>query len=191
MSDKLSADIKSLLENDSTKKFLLSAQQFVGLLENKELEKEVFYAKAHAALIDLYSAGHKLEPIGLKYSSHESNFDQNISSEYKNADLISGLGEQTFYWEIFNPNYYEKDGNPGKGWEITDKEASQGYLSDDFADIYSELKTGLLQIDIGTDEAVEDALWQLKWSFIHHWGNHCIDALSYLHYLFYDGKQTF
>ncbi|WP_425529083.1 DUF5063 domain-containing protein [Leptospira levettii] len=36
---------------------------------------------------------------------------------------------------------------------------------------------------------VEDGLWNLKWSFIHHWGKHCIDALRYLHYLIYDGKK--
>ncbi|TGL21037.1 DUF5063 domain-containing protein, partial [Leptospira levettii] len=39
------------------------------------------------------------------------------------------------------------------------------------------------------NEIVEDGLWNLKWSFIHHWGKHCIDALRYLHYLIYDGKK--
>jgi len=62
---------------------------------------------------------------------------------------------------------------------------------DDFADIYRDLKIELIKIEkIGTDEAVEDALWQIKWSFVHHWGQHCINALRYFHYLYYDGKQT-
>lgn len=64
-------------------------------------------------------------------------------------------------------------------------------LSDDFMDIYVDLKKSLSQIDkIETDEAIENAFWQLKWGFSNHWGHHCISALRYLHYLNYDGEKT-
>lgn len=189
--DKLSTDIKEFLEMTSTETFLHAARQFVGLLEITNIDKEEFYSKAHTALLDLYSAGHKLDLIELKYSSDDKDFDRDAIFENKNAGQISQLGAEVFYWEIFDPTYSEKDGQPNAGWTITDREPTQGWLVDDFADIYRDLKIELIKIDnIGTDEAVEDALWQLKWSFAHHWGRHCINAIRYFHYLYYDGKQT-
>jgi hypothetical protein len=188
----ISADLKEFLERTSTQAFLLTARCFVELLETTNVDKEIFYSKAHTALLDLYSAGHKLDPIELKYSSADSNFDRETIFENKNVSLISDLEEEAFYWEVFDPTYSENDGQPKVGWTITDREASQGWLVGDFADIYRDLKIELVKIDnIGTDETVEDALWQLKWGFVHHWGQHCISALRYFHYLYYDGKQTF
>ncbi|WP_018626062.1 DUF5063 domain-containing protein [Niabella aurantiaca] len=182
MTQSLSTDLKGFLEKETTQTFLKSVRQFIELLENGSIDKGKFYSLAHTALIDLYAAGNKLERIGLKYSSAESNFDRDTIFENRNIGLISELGVEAFYWEIFDPVYSEKDG----------REATQGWLVDDFADIYHDLKVELLKIDtIGTDEAVEDALWQLKWGFTHHWGQHCINALRYFHYLHYGGKETF
>lgn len=189
--DKLSTDIKEFLARTSTETFLLAARQFVGLLERTAFDKEEFYSKAHTALIDLYSAGHKLDQIELKHSSNDKDFDRNEIFDNKNVGQISELGAEAFYWEIFDPTYSEKDGQPIAGWTSTDREATQGWLVDDFADIYRDLKIELIKIDtIGTDEVVECAFWQFKWSFAHHWGQHCINALRYFHYLYYDGKQT-
>ncbi len=191
MTDKLSTDIREFLERTSTQTFLFAARQFVDLLETENIDKKIFYSKAHSALLDLYLAGHTLDQIELNYSSADSDFDRETIFENKNLGLITELGEETFYWEIFDPTYSENNGKPNDGWKTTDREASQGWIVDDFADIYRDLKIELIKIEkIGTDEAVEDALWQLKWSFAHHWGKHCINALRYFHYLYYDGKQT-
>lgn len=62
----------------------------------------------------------------------------------------------------------------------------EGDIALDLEDIYHNLKMELEKIKIGTDEAVEDALWQLKFSFQTHWGNHCVDALKILHYFSHD-----
>jgi len=189
--DKLSTDIKEFLERTSTQTFLFAARQFVELLETGNIDKEIFYSKAHSTLLDLYSTGHKLDKIELNYSSEDRDFDRNTIFENKNVGLISELGEEAFYLEIFDPTYSEKNGQPNSGWTINDKEATQCWLVDDFADIYQDLKIELIKIDnIRTDEAVEDALWSLKFSFANHWGKHCINALRYFHHLYYDGKQT-
>lgn len=190
MPQKLSADIIKFLEKTSTQDFLKAARQFMALLEDKDSNIRTFYSKAHTALLVLYLAGHKLDIIDLKYSSAENNF-KNAAFENKNAGLVSGLGIEAYYWEVFDPAYSESNGQPNGGWTITDKEASQGWLVDDFADIYRDIKVELSKIDlVGTDEAVEDGLWQLKWGFNHHWGKHSINALRYLHYLYYEGKRT-
>lgn len=162
-------------------------------MEIEDVDKETFYRRAHVALIDLYSSGHKLEQINLKYSGANSDFgDKDLEFfKNKNVGLISTLGEDCFYWEMFDPTCFEKKEEANTNLTVTDNGPTQGWLVDDFADIYRDLKIELTKIGkVGTDEAVEDALWQLKWSFTNHWGQHCINALRAFHYLWYDGKQT-
>ena len=189
--NQLSTEITELLNKKSTTDFLNAARHFVKLLENGGLNQETFYKESHKALSELYRTALELETVDLIHSGPESEFDEIDKDELRkmNKNLISNLGKDSFYWEVFDPTYTEENGKPGQGWKITDKEPTQGWLVDDFADIYADLKEELTKIDrIGTDESIEDALWQLKFGFNHHWGNHCIDAMRALHYLWYDGK---
>jgi hypothetical protein len=187
---KLSPDIQEFLNRPATVNFLRAARHLVTLLEIDITDKSEFLKKSHAALIDLYAAGHKLEEVPLKYSSAESEFDREKLFADSPSVPIPELGEEGWYWEVFDPTYMERDGRPRLGWKTDDKEPSQGWLVEDFSDMYRDLKIELNKIDtIATDEAVEDALWELKWVFFHHWGNHCINAIRYLHYYCYEGKN--
>jgi len=190
MTKRISPDIQSFLQKDSTINFLKSAKQFIDLIEANNIPTKQFYKQAHRILIDLYANGYKLEQIDLKYSGTNNNLgttnDEFFNNIYQKLTVL--LGQNCFYWEILDPTYTEQNGEPGPGWKVTDKEPLQCWLVEDFADIYHDLKIGLEKMKIGTDEAIEDALWQLKFNFINHWGQHCIDALRYLHYLWYEGK---
>ena len=73
------------------------------------------------------------------------------------------------YWEIYNPFECE--------------EPVCGSLSDDFGDIYKDLKEGVLLYDKGH---INDAIWSWKWSFRNHWSYHLVDALRALNQLFCD-----
>lgn len=176
----LSSDIKAFLEKDTTKKLLLSAQTFVDLLDNDNISKEQFYKQAHIALTELYLAGQKFESIELKYSGSDYNCEKTRDELFvsNNKCLIASLEKDVFYWEIFDPT------------DSNDKEPTQGWLVDDFGDIYRDLKIELEKIKLDNAAAVEDALWQLHFGFYAHWGNHCINAMRALHYLWYEGKQS-
>lgn len=63
--------------------FLLVARQFVELLETSNINKKVFYAKVHTALLVLYSAVHKLEQIEL---TNAVKFKIEATVENKNAN---------------------------------------------------------------------------------------------------------
>lgn len=141
------------------------------LLEIETMEQEEFLRKSHSALIDLYASGHKLEEIDLSDSEEKSSFIREEFFQNKNAGLIGELKERAFYYEVFNPIDKEE------------KEPMQGWLVDDLADIYRDLKIELEKIKLGTSDAIEDALWQMKFSFNSHWGDHCINALRALHYM--------
>ena len=74
------------------------------------------------------------------------------------------FGDRDFYWEVFDP------------YELT--EPVGGSLSDDLYDVYRDLQRGLVLWDAW--HRVE-ALWQWRFHFDAHWGDHVVDALRALH----------
>ena len=202
MKQNLSIDIYKFLEKETTQAFLKATRNFISLIEDENIEVEKFYKKIHSSLLDIYAAGYKLEQIDLKYTNDNTKYNDDDLFDNKNVCKISELGENAFYVNVIDPTaYFEEIRKQKSKWknfvcklfriETYDFEAHQGWLVYDFADIYRDLKIEITKIDtINTDEAIEDALWQLKWSFTHHWGDHCISALKALHDIWYDGKDV-
>ncbi|MDQ3713827.1 MAG: DUF5063 domain-containing protein [Acidobacteriota bacterium] len=65
------------------------------------------------------------------------------------------------YWTVFDPT---KD---------QENETVFALLSDDLADIYRDIKYGLLVFDTGH---IAEATWEWKFNFKIHWGRHLLDA---------------
>jgi len=80
--------------------------------------------------------------------------------------LKEKLGDWDLYRHVFDPT--------------KDQEASFGTLADDLADIYRDLKKGLILVE--TPQAPpEDSIWTWRLLFHSHWGQHAIDALGTIH----------
>ena len=75
------------------------------------------------------------------------------------------------YWEVFDP--YEEGAPVG------------GSLSDDLLDVYGDLRRGLALWEQGgvtkRGELRIAAIWEWRFQFEIHWGDHAIDALRALH----------
>ena len=81
--------------------------------------------------------------------------------------LKEKLGDWDRYSQVFDPT--------------EDKEAIPGSLADDIADIYGDLKEGLVRSE--TQQAQpEDIIWSWRLLFYSHWGKHAIDALLAIHF---------
>lgn len=74
-----------------------------------------------------------------------------------------GFGPHDLYWKVFDP--------------YVDEERVTGSLSDDFLDIYRDLERGLVAFEEGEHQ---DAVWEWRFHFDHHWGEHAVDALRAL-----------
>lgn len=74
-----------------------------------------------------------------------------------------GFGERDVYFKVFDP--------------YVDEPRVCGSLSDDVLDIYYDLKRGLVAYDAGQIGA---AVWEWRFHFDHHWGDHAVDALRAL-----------
>jgi hypothetical protein len=74
------------------------------------------------------------------------------------------FNEFNHYWEIFNPYVQE--------------EPVAASLSDDISDIYQDVKRGIILYE---QKDQTQAIWQWKFHFEIHWGNHAVDAVRALH----------
>ena len=169
------AHILTVLKSQEVQAFLVAAENFIDILENQAVDASAFFQSSHKALAALYTSGLNLPEIDLVHTSSSTlSWDQIPVFVNKNTDAIGKLGTRAFYFEVFDPSL-TKDNKPSQGW-----------LVDDFADIYRDLKVELEKIKIGTLAAIEDALFRLKFSLTHHWGYHCVNAMRVMHYLKYD-----
>ena len=69
-----------------------------------------------------------------------------------------------YYWMVSDPNVLE--------------EPVCGSLADDLSDIASDLQRGIEEYDRGK---VGNAAFEWSFGFRHHWGDHAVDAIRYLH----------
>jgi hypothetical protein len=56
-------------------------------------------------------------------------------------------------------------------------------VSENFADIYQDLKDFLTSYRIGTLDVMNEALWDLNNSFYQHWGQNLVNSLRFIHSL--------
>jgi uncharacterized protein DUF5063 len=81
--------------------------------------------------------------------------------------LKEKLGDWDLYWQVFDP--------------CADNQAIAGTLADDIADIYRDLKEGLVLRDT-CQGRLEDIVWTWRLLFYSHWGKHAMDALLTIHF---------
>jgi hypothetical protein len=81
--------------------------------------------------------------------------------------LKEKLGEWDQYNQVFDPTQ--------------DADAVHGSLADDLADIYRDLKEGLVLKETKLRQP-EDLIWEWRFAFHSHWGKHAMDALLTIHF---------
>ena len=88
----------------------------------------------------------------------------------------------------------EKMGAYNRYWQVSDpfegEEPVAALLGEDLADMYGDLKRGLVAFDrkgaasgAPTEHDAAEAAWHWRFSFGNHWGRHLVSALRALHYI--------
>jgi len=83
-------------------------------------------------------------------------------------------------------DYYELTegitGNIGEATPVT--------ISENLADIYQDIKDFLLLYRTGTDEVMNDAVWECKMNFETIWGRKIVGSMVAIHRFIYSGETT-
>lgn len=71
--------------------------------------------------------------------------------------------------------------------EIPDDKTSS--ISEDMADIYQDLKDFLLLFQTGTQEVMNDAVWECRLNFENIWGQKLLSSMRAIHRFIYSGEE--
>lgn len=163
--------VEYILKTKEFSVFYKNATDFCDFIENYKTNDNLdFLKKTRQHLLNLYDSALSLPWVDLQSNVEyeekldSDKFDQAVSFINYRLDPIR------YYWHVFDPTN-EKDLEP-----------VCGDLVDDLQDIYQELKFSILTFNLDKVDCKENALWQFKFSFDRHWDDHCINALSAIHF---------
>ncbi|NSW93843.1 MAG: DUF5063 domain-containing protein [Bacteroidales bacterium] len=91
--------------------------------------------------------------------------------------LKERFGSADAYLEAYDPKIKEADG------------PVVGSIAEDMADIYQDLKNFLINYRTGTNEVMNDAIWECKLNFENYWGQRLTDSLRAIHRFVYSGEE--
>lgn len=155
--------------------FYKTALDFCAFIENQQPGTKVDFMQAtRQHLLKLYTTALRLQWVDLQTNSE---FDDRLHD----ADikpLLNSISQRLqgsqYYWHVFDPTD-EKDTKP-----------VCGDLVDDLGDVYKDLKKAITIFNLEQPGCKENALWNFKFLFEKHWDDHCINALSALHFYLQD-----
>jgi len=173
------------IEHPALTEFAALAARYCGLVDRRDPAQPLaFIHDLHRLLPQVYAAALLLPSTEVLYSNSEvvaasqeeealppaaPDPDHPSPDDWRvlYRDLANYFGERNFYREIFDPFR-----------PIEEEEEVLGALSDDVADIYSDLVTGLKKWERGESGG---ALWEWRFGLEHHWGEHASGAIRALH----------
>jgi len=124
---------------------------------------------------------------------------------YLKASLLPSLepyfdgGNEKFVteddWFRIHDKLKEKFGTANDYLEVFDDRANEtegpvvASLAENVADIYQDLKDFLLLYQTGTQEVMNDAVWECKMNFENYWGQKLTNSLRAIHKFIYSGEE--
>jgi hypothetical protein len=160
-------------------RFAAVALRYCAIVDAAEnYNKTEFLLQIYRALPDIIAEAVRLPEIEFDEGDEDDGLGPGAAAKDEPAKKDSGewarlfeslkekLGDANLYWHIFNPTKIE--------------EPIYGSLADDIADIYGDLRKGLVLTKQGGKMA-EEAIWEWRFGFYSHWGHHALSALRTLH----------
>jgi Domain of unknown function (DUF5063) len=98
-------------------------------------------------------------------------------------------------WIIIHDTLKEKFGTADDYFEVFDEKIndSEGQvissISENMADIYQDMKDFLLLYQTGTNEVMNDAVWECRMNFENFWGQKLVNSLRAIHKFIYSGEE--
>lgn len=147
------------MRSDAVDNFVREARTYCRFVEKAaalQLADRLRAAREH--LLSLYSAALSLPSV--EPDDRDARPSHDVPTDWP------GFEDKDAYWEVFDP--YEHD----------DNEPVAGSLADDVLDVYSDIRRGLALWDASQ---TQNAIWEWRFHFDIHWGDHAVDALRALH----------
>lgn len=150
--------------------FVTVAMEYCATLEQvNQQKKDDFVLKMQKLLPLLYLKGALLPKVTSEVSEVLHSY---VSEDDWNAlffALKKKLGKDNEYLEVFDRRIEDSDNHVVAS------------LAENFSDIYQDLKNFLTNYSLGTEEIMQESLWELNESFGDFWGQYAVNALRAIH----------
>lgn len=152
--------------------FVTIANEFCLLLETcAKTSKIEFIETAQKLLPLLYLKACLLPKNETELEEEIEKFVSESDWEFIHSSVQAKMGAHDQYLEVF-----EQDMEYSETPVVIS-------VSENFADIYQDLKDFLTSYRIGTMDVMNEALWDLNNSFYQHWGQSLVNSLRFIHSL--------
>jgi hypothetical protein len=147
---------------------MVATEYFEIIEKSASLSRRQFLESVQRLVADLYRLALSLPQV--KPDTADGPQDRITNEQWRAIynQLDRTLGEANIYWLVLDPA------------DPKDHDAIAHTLSDGLADIYRDLKNC---VPDGLEAFDNDALWNLRFSFETHWGQHAVSALAAIHAL--------
>jgi hypothetical protein len=98
-------------------------------------------------------------------------------------------------WVRVHENLREKFGTADDYREVFDDKAKEtdeavvSSISENMSDIYQDIKDFLLLYQTGTNEVMNDAIWECRLNFETFWGQKLVNSMRAIHSFLYSGEE--
>ena len=156
----------------NTIEFVTIANEFCILLESSgKISKMDFIDRSQKLLPLLYLKASLLPKVENEFDGEIEKFVGEGDWEYIRTAVIEKMGANDEYLEVFDDGMRDSD------------EPIVASISENFADIYQDLKDFLTSYRIASVDIMNDALWDLNNNFYQYWGQSIVNSLRAIHYL--------
>ncbi|MFL5731742.1 MAG: DUF5063 domain-containing protein [Chloroflexia bacterium] len=174
----MSREANGTRDQEGVRRFVEVTERFCGLVEgHEELSQYQLVRRAAEVLPELYAAGLGLPDAEMPEapSDKPDAFYDSVPIKHTAAlarAMGDKLGSYNAYWQALEP--------------FEDEQPAAVTLGEDLADMYGDLKRGLIARSKGTERDAVEAVWHWRFSFANHWGRHLVGAMRALHYALFD-----
>ena len=138
---------------------------------HRETEFGAFLASLERTLVRLYAAALELPDVDAESEELLPTAGTSEERMVLFQSLNAYLEPYSYYWEVYDP-IVRQDGD-----------ILAGGLGDDLSDIYYDLRTGLEVWNPRDPIRTADVVWDWRFGFESHWGQHLVDGLRALHWM--------
>lgn len=169
----------NMVYSQNVTEFVIVAGEYCQFVENTlRFSKKDFLDKARKLFPLLYLKGSLLSGFESVFEDENEKFVSEEEWHLVNESVKEKLGYHDEYIEVFDPLTHEQ------------VEQSTASISDNLADIYQDLKNFISLYAIGTEEIMNDALWECQLNFEEFWGQKLLNALKAIHAVYF-GEDSF
>lgn len=151
-------------------RFGVAAKRFCSIVDSaSHMDRGEFVSKIYRVLPKLIDQAIEMPDVEGSDKDQRQSAPRVRHEEWEQLynSLKAKLGDWDLYHQVFDPTH--------------ENEAVVGTLADDIADIFGDLKEGLVFIE-AAKRSPEEAIWTWRLLFYSHWGKHAMDALLAIHF---------